>query len=845
MFRIALKNLISHKFRSLALMLTVVLGVSFVSGTYVLTDTITNVFNGIFDNAYSTVDVNVRTASDLATVEVARPPVPAELLASVRAVPGVDDAQGDVFGSGVMIIGKDGQRVGNKMAPALATSWSANDSMTVLQLRQGKKPVGADEVAIDAKSFSDAAFHLGDQITLVTPSGPQTFLLVGVAGFGRASNLAGATLSIFDLPTAQSVLERVGLYDSINVKAAAGVSPDILQDRVQSALPAGYEAVTSAQLTRESSKAINDALGFFKTFLLVFAFIALFVGAFIIYNTFGIVVSQRTRELALLRALGASRGQVIASVVGESAVLGIAASAVGLGAGLLIAAGLKAVLSGFGFDVPSGSLVMRPRTVVVALAGGTLVTTISAIAPAIRASRVPPIAALQEVTVSGRGAGIRRNIGGVVALIVGVFLVLSGLSSGALNSVGLGALLTFIGVAMLAPMFARPVAGALGRPIARTRGAAGLLARQNAMRSSRRTAATASALMIGTALMGGSLILSSSITKSVERAVSGGALADLVVRTDTQQGFSPALAPELRAVPGVRATQSYRVGVFKLGNATKNLTALNAEALDTNNPDAMIDVHVRAGDISQLSGDTIAVRRKIANDKGWSVGTMVSATFPTGQRQLRIVALYEENSLTGDYIIDLDTFNANFAENADFLVLIKLQSGADLRSVQATLQGIADKSYPGVKVQDRDQYLGDVKAQVNQFLGLITALLALAIIIALLGVLITMLLAVFERTRELGLLRAVGMGRRQMRSMVRWEAAVVSVYGALLGLILGVFFGVALTRALKDQGVTERVIPIPALIILALIIALLGVAAAIYPARRAARLNVLDAISHN
>lgn len=844
MFTVALKNLFAHKFRSLALMLTVTLGVSFVAGTYVLTDTITNVFNDIFTDAYSTVDVNVRTASELSTVEVARPPVPDSLLATVRAVPGVADAQGDVFGNGVIIMGADGERVGNKFAPSLATSWSTNDEMTPLQLRSGRIPAASDEVAIDAQSYADGNFALGQQITLVTASGPRTFTLVGVAGFGKASNLAGATLSIFDLPTAQTVLQREGLYDSINVQAAEGVSDDALQDRIQAALPDGYEAVTSQALTDESGEAVSDALAFFKTFLLIFAYIALFVGAFIIYNTFGIVVTQRTRELALLRALGAGRNQVIASVIAESTVLGLAASVIGLGAGMLIAAGLKAMLAGFGFDVPSGGLVLLPRTVIVSIVGGASVTLVSAIAPAIRASRVPPVAAMHDVVVSGRAAGMRRNAAGLILTVVGVVLVLSGLSGGALASVGLGALATFVGVAMLAPMFARPVASVLGEPVAKTRGASGRLARQNAMRSARRTAATASALMIGTALMGGSLILSSSVTESVERAVSGGALADLVVRSDGQQAFSPALATAIEDVPGVRAVERYRIGAFKVGNATKHLAAMNAVAFDADDPDAMIDIDVREGDITQLTGDTIAVRRKVAQDKGWTVGTTFAATFPGGTRDVRIVALFDENALTGDYVIGLDAYEGLYAENADFLVLLTVDDGTELAAVQAAVQQVADANYPGIKVQDRDQYIGDVKAQVNQFLGLITALLALAIIIALFGVLITMLLAVFERTREIGLLRAVGMGRRQVRAMVRWEAALVSVYGAILGLILGVFFGLALTRALRDQGIDHQVVPVPALVVLAAVISLLGVAAAIYPARRAARLNVLDAIAH-
>jgi putative ABC transport system permease protein len=602
--------------------------------------------------------------------------------------------------------------------------------------------------------------------------------------------------------------------------------------------------VTAQQLTDESNKAVDKGLGFFKTFLLIFAFVALFVGAFIIYNTFGIVVSQRTKELALLRALGASGRQVLASVIGESVILGFVASLIGLGAGVLIAAGLKAVLAGFGFDVPSGSLVILPRTVLVALIGGTAITTISAIAPAVRASRVPPIAAMSDVVVTRRGTAIRRNVVGLVLAVAGVVLIIWGLGGGTVPAVGIGALLTFVGVAMLAPMLARPVAGFAGRPIAETRGVAGMLARQNAMRSARRTAATASALMIGTALMAGSLILSRSTTRSIDQAVSNGVHSDLIVSTDNQIGFSPTFADQVKSVPGVQYVASYRNGKFKIGDATKSITGFPAAAMDPTSPQYAFDVNVREGDTGQLGGDTIAVRRKTAEDRGWKLGQDVTVTFPTGPQVLRIVALYDRNTLAGDYIVGLDTFEQHFADQNDFLVSLKLAPGADLRTVQSSVRQLVDTSFPGLKVQDLDQYSSDVQGRINQFLGLITALLALAILIALLGVLITMLLAVYERTRELGLLRAVGMARRQMRSMVRWEAAIVAAYGAVLGLLLGLFFGLALTTALKDQGITERVVPVPLLLLLAVVIAVLGVVAAIYPARRAARLNVLDAISH-
>lgn len=842
MFKVALKNILAHKFRSLALLVTVVLGVSFVAGTYVLTDTITRVFNDIFSEAYSAVDVNVRTVSELGT-DAAREPVPASLLATVESVPGVQDAEGGIFDIGADIVDAEGSRVGNKMAPTFGLSWAANDQLSPLELRAGHKPTGPDQVAIDARSFDDGHFHLGDTVQIVTPTGPHTFTLVGVAGFGRASNIAGATLAMWDLPTAQQMMNRVGVYDSIDVKAEPGVSPDVLQERISQVLPKGTEAVTAERLTTESNDAVDKGLGFFKTFLLIFAFVALFVGAFIIYNTFGIVVSQRTRELALLRALGATGRQVMTSVIAESVLLGFVASVIGLGAGVLLAAGLKAVLAGFGFDVPSGSMVILSRTVLVALIGGTLITTISAIAPAVRASRVPPIAAMSDVAVSHRGTAIRRNIVGVVLGVGGVVLVLWGLGEGTLPVIGVGALMTFVGVAMLAPLFARPVARVAGRPIAQTRGVAGMLARQNAMRSARRTAATASALMIGTALMAGSLILSRSTTSSIDRAVSAGVHSDLIVSTDNQVGFSPTLADQVQSIPGVQYVASFRVGRIKIGDATKSITGFPAAAMDPSSPQYAFDVDVREGDTARLGDDTIALRRKTAEDHGWKLGQDVTVTFPSGPQVLRIVALYDRNTLAGDYLVGLDTFERNFADQSDFLVSLRLAPGTDLRTVQASVQQLVDTSYPGLKVQDRAQYSADVKGRINQFLGLITALLALAILIALLGVLITMLLAVYERTRELGLLRAVGMARRQMRSMVRWEAAIVAAYGAVLGLLLGLFFGLALTTALHDQGVTERVVPIALLVLLAVIIAVLGVVAAIYPARRAARLNILEAIA--
>jgi putative ABC transport system permease protein len=841
MFRVAFKNLVTHKFRSLALVLTVVLGVSFVVGTYVLTDTITQVFDDIFTDVYSSIDVSVRHSSELG-LDAARPPIPESLLADVRSVNGVRTAEGSIFGIGVDIIDSSGNRLGNPMAPSFGTTWSHDDALTPFTLREGRRPTAGGEVAIDARSFDGGHFHLGDSILLVTPQGPQHFTLVGVAGFGRASNLAGATISIFDLRTAQALLDRVGQFDSIDVAADTSVSSETLQERIAAAMPPEYEAVTGADLSAESSQSVANTLGFFRTFMLVFAFVALFVGAFIVYNTYSIVIAERTRELALIRALGASGLAVLGSVLIEAIITGLVASGIGVVVGVLIALGLRRLLDALDFSMPSGDLALLPRTLWIAFIGGTAITLFASLVPALRASRVPPIAAMSGSS-SRRSNGLIRSVCGAALTTGGIASVLVGFDRGRLPLVGVGAVSTFVGVAMLAPLISRPVVSVLGEPVERTRGVAGLLARENARRSSRRTAATASALMVGTALMAAALVLSRSMNESVERAVTTSAVADLVVTTDNQLGFSDALATQIESMPEVGSVARYQFARFKLGNATKNLVALPSAALDRNAPEFAIDAGLRQGSFLDLPNGGIAVHRDIANSHHWQLGDVIDATLPTGTEPLRLVAVYDQNTLVGDYVIDQTTFNRAYVHTNDYLVLVTLSDKAALRSVQADIKQLLEAGYPGLKVQDRAEYIASTKARVAQFLNLVTALLVLAVGIALLGVLITMLLSVSERTREIGLVRAVGMTRRQTRSMIRWEAAIVSFFGALLGLGLGVFFGLALVRAMRRQGLSVSVVPVPQLLILALAIACLGVLASVYPARRAARLNVIEAVA--
>lgn len=841
MLSVALKNLWAHKLRSMFLALCIVLGVSFVAGTYVLTDTVTATFNDIFASVYERTDLTVRSVSDLGT-DAERRPVPESVLTSVRGVEGVADAQGSVFAIGAEIVSKDGKRVGNPQAPTFGLEWSRNDALTPLKLRAGRKPSGPNEVAIDARSFADSGYALGDTVTIITSEGPAQFDLVGVAGFGKADNIAGATLAVFDTPTAQAVMNRQGVFDSISIQAQQGVNLDALGDRVQQVLPEQTEVVTAQTLTSESSDALKKNLAFFRTFMLVFAYVALFVGAFIIYNTFSILVAQRTRELGLLRAIGAASGQLLAAVVLEALLIGLLASAAGVLAGIGLAAGLRWMLDQLGFTMPSGSTVILARTLVVSLVGGTVITVLSSLAPAIRAGRVPPVVAMQGNNHSSKAVAVRRNLVGLAAVIVGLVALFSGLNGNAVAQVGIGALLIFLGVAMLAPMVARPVASVLGAPL-RARGVSGELARENSMRSARRTATTASALMIGTALMGASLVLSSSISRSVQDAVTRGAVAELVIRNDSQVGFSPAVADTARSTPGVSSVFSYRIGSFKIGNATKQLTAIDPAGIIPDTEQTVLDIGVRQGDAAALNPDGLAVLDRVATDRGWRLGDRVDVTFPDGPRELTVVATYNQNQLAGDYVVSLQTYGAHYSAQQDFLVLLRTAAGAPVNEVQQAVAAKLADGYVGVKVQTADQYVGDIKKQLNSLLSLITALLSFAVLIALAGVAIAMLLAVYERTREIGLLRAIGMSRRQLRSMVRWEAAIISLYGAMLGAALGLFLGWALTRALRDQGIGVTKVPVPSFVILTLVIVLLGVAAALFPARRAGRLNILDAIA--
>jgi putative ABC transport system permease protein len=844
-----LKSLLARKLRLGLTALSIVLGVGFVAGTFVLTDTMNKAFDDLFTQAASGSDVIVRATSAFEPSQAGpgggggeqRNPIPQDLVATVAGVPGVRSAAGGVTGYAQMVDPKTGDAIGGAGPPTFGANWNQTAN-AALELRSGTPPTSTDQVAVDAATAKKYELSVGLTIRILFEGPSREFRIVGIAGFGTADNLGGATLALFDTPTAQQVLGKGGVFDEIDVVGDPGVSDTLLRARIQDALPKGVEAVTSTTVADENSRALKEGLGFFRTALLVFAFIALFVGAFIIFNTFSIIVAQRTRELALLRTLGATRRQVMTSVIVEAFAVGLFASVLGIVAGIGIAIGLQGLLAAFNIDLPSTSTQLEPRTIVVALLVGTVVTVFSSILPARRAARVAPVQALREAQETGAVgssggrlvAGLLVTAGGVAALLYGLFGTPS--SAGAL--VGAGAAATFVGVAILSPLVARPIAAAIGAPI-RGLGVQAKLGRENAMRNPRRSASTAAALMIGLGLVAMVAILAASLKASLEAGLNETLKADLVLSATSFLPFSPDAAAKASQVPGVAAVSEFRQGGFRVNGSTAFLTAVDPSTVEQ-----VTSLKESPGSIQALANGDVLVFVDVATKNGWAMGDTLPAAFGTvGKAPLTIGGIYDENRLVNNYVVSLGTYEKYFPEQLDSFVMVKLQPGADPQTVQRGIED-ATRSFGNIEVQDQSAYRDKLGGFINQLVGLITALLAMAILIALFGIVNTLGLSIFERTRELGLLRAVGMSRRQVRSMIRWESVIIAILGAVLGIAIGVAFGWALQQALASQGVTELRIPGRPLVLYLVLAGLAGVLAAILPARRAARLNVLRAIAY-
>src|SRR5580700_8852371 len=801
MWNVTIKGLLAHKLRLGLTALAIVLGVTFISGTFVLTDTLHNTFTELFANIYSKIDFQVRGVAQLGSGgNATRNELPESLLATVQHVPGVAAADGQVTGY-AQFISHNGKAIQTGGAPTLAVSFNPNPQFSSLHLIAGGPPATSDDVVMDAGTAQKYGFSVGQQVRILTTGPTQTFTITGIAEFGTANNLAGATLAAFTLPTAQAIAQETGKLDDINVVTAPGADKSAVQQAIAKVLPSGVQVVTGQTVVSENTNSVDQALGFFNTALLVFAFISLFVGAFTIFNTFSIIVGQRTRELALLRIVGASRRQVFRSVLGEAALTGLVSSVIGLGLGVLAALGLQALLRGFGFGLPPGSLVFEPRTAVVALLVGVGVTVVAALGPARGAIRIPPVAALDDRR-SGPTASLRRRfIGGTALALVGVILLAVGLAKGAIALVGIGAVCVFLGAATLAPAIARPLSSVIGRPLARLLGEPGKLGRENSMRSPRRTAQTAAALMVGLALVAAMSVFGASVSRSATSS----------------------------------ADHAINGGQFEFQNTLSSLTAVS-----TNNLASTVNLRMTSGTSAALAQGELLIDSTTAQNKHLVLGDTVAARFAqTGPTTLRIGGIYQANALIGSYLVSSTFFLSHYPAQPPGALLLRTNGSTAVDNAVTNVLA----PFPNLQVQTKAQFEQAQVSSINQVLGLVYALLALAVLIALIGIVNTLMLSVFERTREIGLLRAVGMRRRQVRTMIRSESVILAIFGAIIGIIIGTAMGVALVSSLSQQGITDTVVPVSSLVIFLVLAAILGLIAATWPARRAARLDVLAAIA--
>src|SRR6516164_5375387 len=858
MFKIALQSLLARKRRLVTTALAVIIGVAFTAGTLVLTDTMKSIFNDLSAGVYKNTDAIVRAKAIFNgpnQMGEQRPNIDASLVPALSHVPGVAAAEGSVLGY-TRLIGQDGKPIGNpgSGAPTLGGNWGTVPALNPFHLVSGHAPQAPDEVVIDKQSATVGHLAVGDTTTVLANGPPQRVRISGIAGFGTADSPAGASVVQFTTPVAQRLVAAPGKFTSIGFVAAPGVSQQQLVANLQRVLPPGTEAMTGAAAIKETQDTFQKGLSVFSKFFLIFAVVALLVGAFIILNTFAITVAQRTRENGLFRALGASKRQVLGSVLIEAAAVGVIAAVIGLAAGVAVAAGLKAVLGALGFGLPASGLVVTARTVILSLVVGIGVTVVAAISPARKAAKVPPVAAMQEATVGSTGYGSKqRVVVGITILVLGVAALFTGLFGHPPNAflvVGAGVLPVFLAVSVLGRTIALPLSRAIGAPLPRVKGVTGTLARENTMRNPKRTAASASALMIGVGLVAFISIFASSFKASINASIDRSFAGDFVINSgagDSGGGIDPALTQRLNTLPQVAAATGQRTGSMVILGQPSMITAV-----DPRTAGQIFNVSPLQGSVGALGADSIAVYKDDATKNHLTLGSPVSVVFrDTGAKTLRVALIYGDNQAAPaanpgaktSYFLGTPAYDANFAApHYDTQVFVKKAPGVSTEAALAAVKRVTAQYSVGATVQDEAAYKTAQTKPINQILALIYTLLALAIVIALIGIGNTLALSIFERTRELGVMRAVGMTRRQLRGTIRWESVIVALQGTLLGLLVGIFFGWALVLAQKDKGINVFSIPYRTLIIIIVLAGLAGVAAAILPSRRAAKLNVLRAI---
>jgi putative ABC transport system permease protein len=852
-----LKSLWSRKRRLLGTCIAVVLGVAFLAGTMILGDTTKSGFSSTFASANDGTDVVVRNATRIGSEEDrTRGLIDESMVADVASVSGVAAAVPEVRGV-AQIIGADGKPVGGNGPPTIATNWIDDPELSWLTLTEGRAPTGVPEgapleVVIDVGTAEDERFGIGETAEVLTPA-RTAVTIVGLATFGDTERVGGVTYVAFDTDTAQEIL--AGSPDKISsvlVRAADGVSATDLERRLEAilreGLPDGMEAITGADLTAEQEKDIeSDFLGMFRTILLVFAGIAMVVAAFSIHNTFSILVAQRTRESALMRAIGASRRQVILSVTAEALIIGVISTAIGFAAGVGIASFMQNLLED-GMDMPDATLTVGSGAVIAAAIIGIGTTLVASVGPALKASKVAPLAALRDVAVDRSATSKTRAIVGVVLTGVGMAAVITATSSedGAMSRAGLGALAMLVGTVVLGPVVARPAAAILGAGPAATRGVAGRLARRNAMRNPRRTAASAVALLVGTAVVALFTTFGASIKASIDDTVDTNFAGDFVILPDGFSGslLSPELAPALAGVDGVNEAVGASYGPAIIGGKTTEVAATDVTTLNE-----VFDVGLSSGTFDGFASGDVAISEHYADEHGLRLGSTIPTRWIDGATtDFSVAAIYEDRMTFGDVLMSSADMEPHFPQPQITVVLVDLDDevgsdGADAAAVKSAVTAVTSE-FGAPDPMDRAEYKDQVGAEIDGMLTFVYGLLGVAVFIALMGIANTLSLSIHERTRELGLLRAVGQDRAQVRSTVRWESVIIAVFGTLGGLALGSFLGWGLMRAMSAQeGFGVFALPVAPLAVILALAAGAGILAALRPSRRAAKTDILAAIA--
>jgi putative ABC transport system permease protein len=846
MFRFALRSVLARKTRLALTSIAVVLGTAFLAGTSIFSATLSQSFDNLFADVFKNVNAYVRS-SDVIEVGFGieeRPRISSSLVDTVKEVPGVLDAAGDIQAF-ARVVGSDGKPLGSDgQGPPTFGSVITDYKGSLWSISSGRLPNGATEVALDEYTFDLGNFTVGDSTRVIAQSGSREFTIVGVASYGDVRTSGGATFALFDVETASEFLAEPGVVDQVLVTGDGSLSDEELASRIDDVLPkdSRLETLTGAEITEEAQNQIGDALSFISIFLSIFSYIALGVGCFVIYNVFSISAAQRQKENALLRAIGASKRQVTGAMLIEAAVIGIFGSVIGLVSGIGLSRGLSALLSSFGIDLPSTGLVVSTSTIISTIIVGLLVTMLSSFLPARRAGRVPPLAAMRETAVETTAVSVGRLVSGLLFTIAGVGATIAVIAGADAVLLGLAIVLVFIGTLILGPIISRPLALFIGIPIEKIRGVPGRMARDNAARNPKRTARTSAPVMIGVALVTAVTALAVSIQSQIRDVVGEQFYGDYAISVNSFGfgGLSPDLADEINELPEVETATGIGTAAAVVDGGGTLLTVITPQTISE-----IFDFGFIEGNVSSLTADGIFVSESRAKRLDVQVGSPIDVTLADSSvRTLTVQGIYTKDEIAERYIVSRDLFEGTTVARFDFGVYILTRDDIPDEQARAALQTTVDEYGVG-KLQSIDEFIDEQAAQINQLLGLIYGLLALSIIIAIVGIIITLLLSVYERQREIGLLRAVGMTRSQVRSTVRWESVITSLQGAVLGAILGVGLGWIIVFALRDQGLRSFEIPLMSLFWILVMSFIVGVIAAVYPAYRATKVNILRSITTN